>query len=160
MKTTTRETTRETVGGAMRRELFIHPSDHLTKASGEIFIEGVDVVGMFADMASHLVEQGEKVIASNQIGEHVPIILVLTKEGMCPMITPHIIRKGNEIKTESEWCSSIPNKRVRIPRHRVITVAYTTIEGVRVTEVIKGETARLVQHGVDHLLGKTILDYL
>ncbi len=114
---------------------------------------------ILADMAAHLVESGENVIAANQVGECYPLLIVLTTEGMCPMIVPDVIKRGKEIKIEGEWCSSVPNLRIKVPRHRVITVKYATIDGDTVTEVVKGDVARSVLHGMDHLEGKLITKY-
>jgi peptide deformylase len=141
-----------------RRALVIAPAESLNKEAWES-LEGVDVIDILADMAGHLVETGEKVIAAPQVGEPYPLLIVLTPEGMCPMIVPDVIKVGKEIKIESEWCSSVPNRRIKVPRNRVITVKYADIEGKVSTEVIKGELARSVLHGLDHLDGILITNY-
>jgi len=57
-----------------------------------------------------------------------------------------------------EGCLSIPGIRALVPRYQEIMVHYTDQQGDLVELKLSGFVARIFQHEVDHLEGKTYLD--
>lgn len=65
-------------------------------------------------------------------------------------------RRGSIECTES--CLSLPGQRVKVPRAHKITVEYLTPNGPK-TKKYKGLFAVAIQHEIDHLDGRLIMDY-
>ena len=59
----------------------------------------------------------------------------------------------------SEQCLSLPLTEVVVVRSLEIIVKYIDHNGVEVEETHQGMVARIIQHEVDHLEGKLIIDY-
>jgi len=59
-----------------------------------------------------------------------------------------------------EGCLSIPERTVEIKRFYEATVKGLNEKGEKVEIEAKGLLARVLQHEIDHLSGKLIIDYL
>lgn len=76
------------------------------------------------------------------------------------MVNPQIIHSSIEMESASEGCLSIPDHIVKdIPRHKSITVEYLTVKGSPYRTILNGMNSRIVQHEIDHLDGKLIIDF-
>ena len=71
-----------------------------------------------------------------------------------PMITP----RGGEMVEDWEGCLSIPDLRGLVPRHPAVRVRGLDRDGQPLDYLVKGFTARIVQHEFDHLNGVVFLD--
>ncbi len=58
----------------------------------------------------------------------------------------------------SEGCLSFPEIHGQVARAMEVTFDYTDLEGVRHTATARGLLARAVQHELDHLAGKLMID--
>jgi peptide deformylase len=76
------------------------------------------------------------------------------------MINPTIVAVGNELKSYEEGCLSIPDIRVEIERPATVTVEFVDRQGRPQTLNADGLLATAVQHEIDHLDGKMIVDFL
>lgn len=104
-------------------------------------------------------------LAAVQIG--VPMRLVVIDpagEGEPPspvaMVNPEIVARGDELRSHEEGCLSIPDVRVEIERPASITVRYLDRDGRPQELIAEGIIATAIQHEIDHLDGKLIIDYL
>ena len=59
-----------------------------------------------------------------------------------------------------EGCLSIPDVRVEIERPEEIRIKFQDIKGVKKDLKCDGILARVIQHEVDHLRGRLMIDYL
>lgn len=75
------------------------------------------------------------------------------------MVNPRILRRKGE-KVDTEGCLSIPGLQVEIPRSVEIEVRYADLEGREHTLKGKDLWARVVQHEMDHLEGRLIVDFM
>ncbi|UCD55577.1 MAG: peptide deformylase [Candidatus Omnitrophota bacterium] len=98
-------------------------------------------------------------LAAPQVGIAKRIIVIDAGDGLLKMVNPRIITKKGTSLLE-EGCLSIPEKEVEIQRAEEISVLYTDEKNNRTTKSFKGLTARAIQHEIDHLDGKLIIDYL
>ena len=83
-------------------------------------------------------------------------------EGKQPLvlINPKILKLGAVTRVYEEGCLSLPDIRLDIERPTTVTLEYTDIDGtLHVTEA-DGLLATSIQHEIDHLDGKLIVDYL
>ncbi len=76
------------------------------------------------------------------------------------MINPQIVKVGGEQRVYEEGCLSIPDVKVEIERPVTIEVTFLDREGKRQTRAAEGLLATAIQHEVDHLDGRLIIDFL
>ena len=104
-------------------------------------------------------------IAAPQVGILKNIILVqrLDKENI-PFevyLNPEILAYSQDKQPCLEGCLSIPNRRdTTLTRSQSILIAYDRLDHTRVKENVKGFTAVIFQHEIDHLNGILYLDHL
>ncbi len=76
------------------------------------------------------------------------------------IINPEIVKLGSETRSYEEGCLSIPEVHVEIERPATLAFRYTGRDG-KIHEVsADGLLATAVQHEMDHLDGKLIIDFL
>ena len=74
------------------------------------------------------------------------------------LVNPEITKKSAEMEEGTEGCLSIPGYLGEDNRHLAITVKAQTRHGQPVTLKLKGWTARIFQHEIDHLYGVLFTD--
>ncbi len=74
------------------------------------------------------------------------------------LINPEIIKQEGEEESE-EGCLSLPGFKCKIKRSSLIHVKYTDLEGQEKTLDARDMLAICLQHEIDHLNGKLIIDY-
>jgi peptide deformylase len=84
------------------------------------------------------------------------------KEGRKPlvMINPEIVARGGATRVYEEGCLSIPDVRLDIERPAEVTVRYLDRQGQPVELVARGLLATAIQHELDHLDGRMIIDFM
>ncbi|MDX2157209.1 MAG: peptide deformylase [Hyphomicrobiaceae bacterium] len=87
---------------------------------------------------------------SDKDGERSPLVL----------INPEIVRLSDDRRIYEEGCLSIPEVKIEIERPASLTVRYLDRDG-RLQELsAEGLLATAIQHEVDHLDGRLIIDFL
>jgi peptide deformylase len=81
------------------------------------------------------------------------------KRPIC-MVNPEIVAQGAEMRTHEEGCLSIPEVRIEIARPSEVTVRFTDRDGKAQELAATDLLATAVQHEIDHLDGRLIIDYL
>ena len=76
------------------------------------------------------------------------------------MINPEIVKLGDTQRPYEEGCLSIPEVLVEIERPATLTVKYTDRDGKPQTLDADGLLATAIQHEMDHLDGRLIIDFL
>ncbi len=76
------------------------------------------------------------------------------------MINPEIVKLGDVTRVYEEGCLSIPDVLVDIERPASLTVRYIDREGKQQELQADGLLATAIQHEIDHLDGKLIIDFL
>ena len=76
------------------------------------------------------------------------------------MINPEVVRLGPEMRMHEEGCLSIPDVRIDIERPSAATVRFIDRNGHPQEIEADGLLATAVQHEIDHLNGKLIIDRL
>lgn len=83
-------------------------------------------------------------------------------EGFYPikMINPEIILKSEEQCSATEGCLSVPGQFIDVTRPESVTVKFLDHLGSEHVMKSDGWLARVIQHEIDHLDGKTLLNYV
>lgn len=76
------------------------------------------------------------------------------------LINPRILSQSEELRMHEEGCLSIPDVRVEIDRPARIKVAYIDRDGKPRELDADGLLATAIQHEMDHLDGRLIIDFL
>jgi predicted metalloprotease len=64
------------------------------------------------------------------------------------------------IKIENEQKLLSEDRKILVTDYSEITVEYTKLSGEQTTEVLEGLPAQIVQHEIEHLNGKLMIDHL
>jgi peptide deformylase len=98
-------------------------------------------------------------LAANQIGI-LQRLVVIAPEGSVPLalINPVIEWEGLEMASEEEGCLSLPGVLISVTRPAEVTVSARDLSGEEKWYELSGPAARIVQHELDHLDGKLIID--
>jgi peptide deformylase len=76
------------------------------------------------------------------------------------LINPEILTLGSEMRLHEEGCLSIPDVRVEIERPGSLRVRYLDRDGKPQELDAEGLLATVIQHEIDHLNGRMIIDFL
>lgn len=142
------------------------PDPILREASKPVERIDSDAVRLANDMLETMYKAPGIGLAAIQVG--VPLRLIVLdvtddeEERKNPLIlfNPEIVRLGSEMRMHEEGCLSIPDFRIDIDRPSSLTVNYLDPEGKAQTLDAEGLLATAIQHEVDHLNGKLIIDFL
>ena len=118
------------------------------------------VLEVVAALRSTLASSEGVGLAANQIGYPLRLAIVNPtgrKEDELVLVNPEIIQRGGEESSE-EGCLSCPGIRAPIVRSNRITVKYLNLEGKECVKEAESLLARVIQHEVDHLDGRLIID--
>lgn len=104
-------------------------------------------------------------LAAPQVGVLRRLVVLDTsgdKEEKRPLvlINPEIVKLGKETRLHEEGCLSIPDVLIDIERPATVTVKYVDRDGQAQQLEADGLLATAIQHEVDHLNGRLIIDFL
>ncbi len=99
-------------------------------------------------------------LAAPQIGVAKSLIVVDIGEGAIKLANPVIMGSKGLGKKWEEGCLSVPGIGVSIARPEEIIVSGLNESGKVIELEAQGLLARVLQHEIDHLQGKLIIDYL
>ena len=117
----------------------------------------IDPVELSHDLAQTFLSRDALGLDSNQIG--LPYrVFAIKANPMIVCFNPKIVDESDESIWLEEGCLSFPNLIIKIKRSEVIKVRYTEPNGNTVTTKFQGITARVFQHELAHLEGRTFFD--
>lgn len=97
-------------------------------------------------------------LAAPQIGVLQRVIVFILDDNLKVLINPEITWKSGETVTEAEGCLSLANLSCEVERAERIKVEGTDLAGNRQEFELEGLPARILQHEIDHLNGKMIIN--
>ncbi len=141
------------------------PDPLLRETSRPIERVDADLLRLADDMLETMYDAPGIGLAAIQVG--IPrrlIVLDVSDEGdtrkPLVLINPTILEHGSQTRIHEEGCLSIPDVRIEIERPASVRVAYIDREGKAQELAAEGLLATAIQHEVDHLDGKLIIDFL
>lgn len=146
------------------------PDERLKKKSTPVEKITPEIQKLVDDMIDTMYEDKGVGLAAIQVGVPKQILVADLKEdddrereeGFYPLclINPEIITSSIETNVATEGCLSVPNLRIDVERPSDVDVKFIDKFGnIRMLEA-DGWLARVIQHEMDHLDGKLIIDYL
>jgi peptide deformylase len=97
-------------------------------------------------------------LAGPQVGINEQLIVVDIGTGLYKLVNPRITKKQGR-QSLSEGCLSIPGICIKVKRANKILVRALDEEGVKQDIEAEGLLACVLQHEIDHLKGRIIIDY-
>jgi len=119
-----------------------------------------DIAKMLNDMADIMYANRGIGLAAPQVGLGLRVLVVDTGDGIVNYINPVIEDASKEKSKLEEGCLSFPDVTVNIVRPKKITVRARDAGGKFFIKTLNGLEAKAIQHELDHLNGKLIIDYL
>jgi peptide deformylase len=97
-------------------------------------------------------------LAATQIGI-VKRVFVFNNEGEdMAVVNPVLAKTGRDVETDTEGCLSLGPVRMPVERSVDVVIEGVGIDGAPLRLELEGMSARVVQHELDHLDGKLIID--
>lgn len=116
-----------------------------------------DPVQLAKDLAETMIQNKGLGLAANQCGLSYRVFVMNGEQIRC-FFNPRIVDVSDEEVVMSEGCLSFPGPFVKIKRPATCRVRYTQPNGETVTEEYGGLSARVIQHEISHLNGRTLKD--
>ena len=151
--------------------IITYPKRILKKKAEKVLIrqltDSLDIDELIAQMKETMREADGIGLAAPQINISKRIILVdhiqdktekHKKNGILTFLNPDIVQKSKKQETDEEGCLSLPGLYIPIKRSAKIELTAQTPDGEKVRLKAHGLAARILQHEVDHLNGKLIID--
>ena len=141
------------------------PDPLLRKASAPVERIDEGVRKLADDMLETMYAAPGVGLAAVQVGVPRRLIVLDTAKDEEPpqplvLINPEIVSLGSEMRLHEEGCLSIPDVRIEIERPATLTVRYLDRDGKPQELAAEGLLATAIQHEIDHLNGKLIIDFL
>jgi peptide deformylase len=115
---------------------------------------------LFEDMLATMYSKKGVGLAAPQVGVLKQLIVVDVGSGPLRLVNPRITSKVKERSCMEEGCLSFPGINVKVRRSQHITVEALDCSGAPVKIQARSMMARALQHEIDHLQGRLIIDYL
>ena len=147
------------------REIITVPDETLKKVSKPLEKIGVNEKKLIKDLFETMYNSKGIGLAAVQVGilKRVLVVDVSSKDEekkpMC-FINPTIRKVSDEMAVYEEGCLSIPETFIEIQRPKICEIEYIDIEGKIKIEEFDGLLSTCIQHEINHLDGKLIIDHL
>jgi len=146
-------------------ELLRFPDPRLREKSSDISFETEDpsdIKELAEDMAVVMSQLGGIGLAAPQINVHKKMIVVDTSPGennLHCFINPKIVSREGKVTT-NERCLSVPDMEIPVIRDKNIKLEFQDMKGKRHVKDYKDLMSICIQHEIDHLNGKIIIDFI
>lgn len=97
-------------------------------------------------------------LAAPQVGHSLQLCVIELENELFVLINPEIKSVSEETLVAEEGCLSFPGKFMPIERHKRVKVKALDASGKSQVIRARGLFARAIQHEVDHLSGKLMID--
>ena len=147
------------------KDIITVPNDILKKISEPIVKVGVNEKKLIHDLFETMYNSKGIGLAAVQVGilKRVLVVDVSSKdEKKTPMsfINPVIKNLSDETSVYEEGCLSIPETFIEIERPKICEVEYIDLDGKKKMIKCEGLLSTCLQHEINHLDGKLIIDHL
>jgi peptide deformylase len=113
---------------------------------------------VLSQMAKAMYDDSGIGLAAPQVGISAQLIVVDIGEGLYKLINPKIVKSQGR-QSISEGCLSVPGVCIKVKRAKQVLVQAQDETGRSLEIEAKDLFACVLQHEIDHLKGKLIIDY-
>jgi peptide deformylase len=99
-------------------------------------------------------------LAATQVGLGLNLLVMDPGDGLLNVVNPEIIEASKKRDTMEEGCLSLPGVTVSVARPESVKVRAQDENGDFFIRKFEGLAAKVVQHEMDHLEGRLLIDYL
>ena len=147
------------------KDIITVPDEILKKVSAPIEKVGLNEKELIQDLFDTMYKANGIGLAAVQVGilKRILVIDISTKdEKKKPMsfINPVIKKVSSETSIYEEGCLSIPDTFIEIERPKICEVEFVDINGKKNNFKCDGLLSTCLQHEINHLEGKLIIDHL
>ena len=147
------------------KDIITVPDETLKKISDPIEKVGINEKKLISDLFETMYHSKGIGLAAVQVGilKRILVIDISTKDekkNPLSFINPIIKNVSNETSVYEEGCLSIPDTFIEIERPKVCEVEYIDINGKIKNLKCDGLLSTCIQHEINHLDGKLIIDHL
>ena len=144
------------------RTILTYPDSILRKKAKKVTVFDDELKSLAADMAETMYDAPGIGLAANQIGvlQQIIVVDITEPEGereFTAFVNP-VISEGEGSVADEEGCLSVIDYSSQVKRFRKIRVTAQDLDGNPLDFVAEDRFARIIQHVVDHLLGKLFID--
>ena len=146
-------------------KILSYPDPVLRQPTNELERIDGDVQKMIDQMASTMYQAPGVGLAAIQVGWNKSVLIYdisPPEEGrsLSVLINPRIVHQEGELVSENEGCLSVPEFRADVKRSASILVEGVDREGRPLKLEAHGILAIVLQHEIDHLNGKLLIDHI
>jgi peptide deformylase len=146
-------------------KILTYPDNILRQPTNELDNIDGDVQKMIDQMAATMYEAPGVGLAAIQVGWDKSVLIydispTEQERSLQVIINPRIVDQQGEILSENEGCLSVPEFRADVKRYASIIVEGVNREGRPVRLEAEGMLAIVLQHEIDHLNGKLLIDHI
>lgn len=141
-------------------EIKKYPDPILKKKTEEVKEISKEIEVLIEDMVETMQKKDGLGLAASQVGVAKKIIVVQSQKGPMAFINPCIVSKSKQKEVSEEGCLSFPGVWLKIKRPKGVEIKALNIEGKEINLKAAGLLARILQHEIDHLEGKLIINHL
>ncbi len=147
------------------KEIITVPNEILKKVSEPIEKVGINEKKLIIDLFETMYDSNGIGLAAVQVGilKRVLVIDVSNKDeekNPIALINPVIKKLSDDTSVYEEGCLSIPETFIEIERPKICEVEYVDEKGKKKNLKCDGLLSTCVQHEINHLDGKLIIDHL
>ncbi len=147
------------------KEIITVPDEILKKVSDPIEKVGINEKKLVDDLFETMYNSKGIGLAAVQVGILKRILVVDVsnkdeKKEPIALINPVIKNLSDEMSVYEEGCLSIPETFIEIERPKICEIEYINEKGIKKNLKCDGLLSTCVQHEINHLDGKLIIDHL
>ena len=145
--------------------ILIYPDSHLRQVCKPVQEITSELKQLAKDMLETMYAARGLGLAAPQVGVMTSLLVMdcdttqFTQPRPIKMFNPAIIWASSKMSVHDEGCLSLPNRRVKVARPVEVLVRWVGLDGIAQEELFSDLWATCVQHEIDHLAGKLIIDY-
>lgn len=151
-------------------DILVAPDPILKKKASPVASVDNSVRQLMDDMIVTMYHDQGVGLAANQVGILKRVLVIDLQqdddeervENFYPLFiaNPEIIEESEELSTMCESCLSVPDQRIEVTRPKSIRLKYLDYNNKQQELLANGWLSRALQHEIDHLDGKLLIDYL
>ena len=145
-----------------RLNILTFPDPRLRKKAIPITAFDKDLEKKADDMLFTMYEDKGIGLAATQVDIHERLIVIdLSEDRSEPLIiiNPSYTVLDDTLEVSKEGCLSIPTFQQEVPRAKEIELTYQDLNGLEQKLIADGLLGYCIQHEIDHLNGKLLVDY-